>query len=311
MKEYILNYYPKFKCIANKCKHTCCAGWETTIDEKTLNEYRAETSTFSTYLKKGINFKKSTFKMGKARRCAFLNDEGLCNIILNLGEDRLCQICRDHPRFKSGFCGVTETGLGFCCEEATRIILSFDEKIEPILVKGDNACIELDFCEKALFDFRTLVLGILQDRTISINDRINKVLSLINADFNNIDFTKIVKTYLSLKRLNKSWTARLKSLKNRPFNTVIDKSLSLYCEQFLVNSVYRHVTTAEDIVSAQSIIVAIILSWFIIQNIYSVELIKNEEFATIVDVVREFSAEVEYCPQNTKKLFKFTSKFIK
>ncbi len=311
MKEYILNYYPKFKCIAEKCRHTCCKDWETCIDMQTLGKYRAETSSFSSDLKRGINFKKSTFKMGKDRRCAFLNDKGLCNVILNLGEDSLCQICRDHPRFKSGFSGVTETGLGFCCEEATKIILSFDKKIEPILISDDNDCVELDFCEKAVFDLRTLVLEILQDRTISINDRVDKVLAISNADFNNIDCVKIAKTFLSLKRLNKSWTLRLKSLKSKPFNLSIDKSLSLYCEQFLVNSVYRHLSTAEDITSAQSIILSIVLGWFVIQNIYSVEVVANEEFTTLVDVVREFSAEVEYCPQNLTKLFNFTSKFIK
>ncbi len=310
MKEYILNYYPYFKCVAGNCKHTCCAGWETCIDGQTLGKYRAETSSFSSDLKRGINFKKSTFKMGKDRRCAFLNDKGLCNVILNLGVDRLCQICRDHPRFKSGFSGVTETGLGFCCEEATKIILSFDKKIEPFLI-SDGAYEELDFCEKVVFDFRARALAILQDRNVPINDRVNTVLSITNADFNSIDFFKIVKTFLSLKRLNKSWTTRLKALKGKPFNTVTDNSLSLYCEQFLVNSVYRHISTAEDIVSAQSIMLAIILSWLVIQNVYGLEVVINEEFTTLVDVVREFSAEVEYCPQNLTKLFNFTSKFIK
>ena len=93
MKEYILNYYPLFKCIASECKHTCCACWETDIDNKTLNYYKADNSAFSTTLKKGINFKKSTFKQDKTRRCAFLNDKGLCEIIINLGEEKLCQIC--------------------------------------------------------------------------------------------------------------------------------------------------------------------------------------------------------------------------
>lgn len=311
MKEYVLNYYPEFKCIAQNCKHTCCKDWETCIDKQTLIEYKKEASSFSNKLKNGVNFKKSTFKRGKDKRCAFLNDKGLCEIISNLGEERLCQICRDHPRFKSGFSGVTETGLGFCCEEAGRIIFSFDKKIEPVLVKDDNACEEFDFCEKAVLNFRSLVLDILQDRTTSINDRVNKVLSISNADFNKSDFLKIIKTYLSLKRLNKSWTLRLKSLKSKPFNFSVMDSLSVYCEQFLVNSVYRHLSTADDIVRAQSIIVAIVFSWLLIQNIYSVEVTQNEEFATIVDVTREFSAEVEYCPQNLTKLFNFTNKFIK
>ena len=30
------NYYDKFKCIANRCKHSCCIGWEIDIDEDTM-----------------------------------------------------------------------------------------------------------------------------------------------------------------------------------------------------------------------------------------------------------------------------------
>ena len=31
------NYYMNFKCIADKCRHTCCAGWEIEIDDETLS----------------------------------------------------------------------------------------------------------------------------------------------------------------------------------------------------------------------------------------------------------------------------------
>ena len=47
MKEYVLNYYPEFKCIANECKHTCCAGWDMYIDENTLNLYKNDSSDFA------------------------------------------------------------------------------------------------------------------------------------------------------------------------------------------------------------------------------------------------------------------------
>ena len=59
MEEYVLSYYPEFKCIASKCKHTCCAGWEMNIDAESLSAYKGERSVFSNTLSKGINFKKS------------------------------------------------------------------------------------------------------------------------------------------------------------------------------------------------------------------------------------------------------------
>ena len=34
-------YYSDFKCIADKCRHSCCVGWEIDVDERTLVRYRA------------------------------------------------------------------------------------------------------------------------------------------------------------------------------------------------------------------------------------------------------------------------------
>lgn len=34
------DYYPKFSCIADKCKDSCCIGWEIDIDEDTYEFYK-------------------------------------------------------------------------------------------------------------------------------------------------------------------------------------------------------------------------------------------------------------------------------
>ena len=307
MKEYILNYYPLFKCIASDCKHTCCACWETDIDSKTLSVYKDYNSTFKERLDKGINFKKSTFKRDKSRRCAFLNDKGLCEIIINLGEDKLCQICSDHPRFKSNFTCFSETGLGFCCEESARIILSFDKKIEPVLVSDNGSEESADLYEKFVIDYRESALKILQDRTISINERIKKLLNLCNTGLDQKDYKKMVKALLSYEKLNKSWQKRLKSIKNKQNSLLVDSDLSLQSEQFLVNSLYRHISTAEDTLMAHAITLALTYGWFVIEQIYNAE---SKDFNNLIDIVREFSAEVEYSPKNIQKLFNLTCKFI-
>ena len=39
--DYIYpEYYKEFKCIADKCPDTCCAGWKIMIDDKSLEKYR-------------------------------------------------------------------------------------------------------------------------------------------------------------------------------------------------------------------------------------------------------------------------------
>ena len=36
------DYSEGFRCIAGKCRHSCCIGWEIDIDEKTYEKYRTD-----------------------------------------------------------------------------------------------------------------------------------------------------------------------------------------------------------------------------------------------------------------------------
>ena len=38
MKTYAPKYYQQFHCIADKCKHSCCIGWEIDIDKDVFPE---------------------------------------------------------------------------------------------------------------------------------------------------------------------------------------------------------------------------------------------------------------------------------
>ncbi len=307
MKEFVLNYYPQFKCIAGECKHTCCAGWEMYIDSKTLSDYKQKTYIYSA-LESGVNFKKSKFKADKSGRCAFLNDKNLCEIIINLGEQSLCQVCRDHPRFRSFFEDRVETGLGFSCEKATEIILSFEDKIAPLLVSDNGAEEKLSFVNKCVYEFRQNALSIIQERSIDFNQRLKNLLTLCKVEISNRDFNKIIKLFLSFERLDKGWAKRLKKIKDKPFSLEVDSALYHYAEQFIANGLYRHLYNAEDTVSVRAKTVGVIVSWLIIQNVVESE---NANFTTVVDVVRAYSSEVEYSQKNLDKLFNFTYKLIK
>lgn len=129
------SYYNKFRCIASECRDNCCIGWEIGIDRETDQYYRSVKGPFGERLRKGIcRDGDAHFRLEK-ERCVFLNSDNLCDIISELGEEGLCGICREHPRFYEwyedipGMFNITETGLGLCCEEAARLLL---ERPEPI-----------------------------------------------------------------------------------------------------------------------------------------------------------------------------------
>ncbi len=118
------DFYDKFKCTASHCSDTCCVGWEIDIDKTSLDSYSKVKGPFGDKLR--ANIEEGHFKLLPHDRCPFLDENNLCEIYKNLGENSLCDICREHPRFVEVYGDIMERGLGLCCEEATRLLLKGD-----------------------------------------------------------------------------------------------------------------------------------------------------------------------------------------
>lgn len=120
------DYYKNFKCISSECTDSCCQEWEIDIDDETLEYYMQVEGEFGDRLRKHIKIEEmeeAHFIQTKEERCPFLNECGLCDIFIHLGEEHLSQICTHHPRYYDWFLEGEEAGLGLCCEEAARLIL--------------------------------------------------------------------------------------------------------------------------------------------------------------------------------------------
>ena len=91
------HYYKEFQCIAGECPDTCCAGWEIAIDPKSLKKYRKRKGPFGNRLHNSIDWERGVFYQ-YGHRCAFLNDENLCDLQAEGGEGMLCKTCRRYPR---------------------------------------------------------------------------------------------------------------------------------------------------------------------------------------------------------------------
>ena len=115
-------YYSEFRCIADRCRDSCCIGWEIEIDPETARLYAQTGGELGSRFRDSI--RDNCFVLTPDERCPFLNKQGLCDIYRELGEESLCQICSDHPRYFEWFGSVKEGGIGLCCEEAARVILS-------------------------------------------------------------------------------------------------------------------------------------------------------------------------------------------
>ena len=132
------NYYKEFSCIAGSCPDTCCAGWKIVIDNKTLKKYQHFKGPFHNRLHNDIDWKEHVFRQYN-RRCAFLNEENLCDIYTEAGPKMLCDTCRNYPRHIEEFEGLREISLSLSCPEAARILLSQKEKVHSRMNTSDTS----------------------------------------------------------------------------------------------------------------------------------------------------------------------------
>ena len=117
------DYYTEFHCTASACEDTCCAGWQIVIDKKSLKKYKTVKGSFRRRLRRGTDWKEQVFRQKEEKRCAFLNDENLCDLYTALGNANLCRTCRRYPRHIEEFEGVREITLSLSCPEVAKILM--------------------------------------------------------------------------------------------------------------------------------------------------------------------------------------------
>lgn len=174
-------YYRKFCCTANRCPDTCCAGWQIVIDEKTLEKYNKYEGPFGNRLANSIDWREGVFKQYEERRCAFLDENNLCDIYTEAGPEMFCRTCKTYPRHFEEFENVREISLAMSCPEAARLILEPKEPVSFLTVEKPYKEEIYDdfnfFLYSKLTDAREIILNILQDRTWSIKKRMAMVLA--------------------------------------------------------------------------------------------------------------------------------------
>ena len=152
MKIIAPDYYLEFQCIADQCRHTCCQGWEIDIDEPSMRRFNIIPEISAEIDTSG---EVPHFLLSADERCPFLREDGLCRMIKTYGEEMLCQICADHPRFRNYWSDRIELGLGMVCEEAARLILSREEPARLIVIdENDEESAPLTEVEQQLLDYR-------------------------------------------------------------------------------------------------------------------------------------------------------------
>lgn len=311
MKIIFPDYYEKFRCIASACRHNCCIGWEIDIDADSLTYYRSVAGEFGKRLKKNISRKGTPhFILGGDERCPFLNGENLCDIYKELGEEHLCGICADHPRFRNFFSGSTELGLGLCCEAVSELVLSREEPVRFLFGEDDEPEEAADEMEKDVIRTKYDLLGLLQDRRMPLRERIGKAMDLCGVKMPELSRRELAGFFLSLERLDEEWTGLLNELKAA--ENIDLEGFGRYCEPFeyeyeqlAVYFVYRHFGSQIFEGCKAGAMGLAALSLRLLYLLAALEFTRKGEadFALRCELARLYSAEIEYSQENIDMIF--------
>ena len=285
-------YFPKFKCIAARCGHSCCIGWEIGVDEDTLQTYRALKGQMGHAIRQGLveDDEGTTLRLDEQERCVHLDERGLCRIISTLGEGYLCEICREHPRFYHRAGGHMEGGIGASCEEAARLILAEEDYVT--MVRPDGAPAEITPQTGAEFDAfagRTALYAVLSDKALSYGERRRRVAK--NHALPRALSNEALRALLGeLEYFDEAHLPLLQAAVTAPEAEVPE------AERFLAYLVYRHASPAENEREFRcGVSLALLLEALFCRLVGGAGL-------SPVEAARTLSLELEYSEENTEAL---------
>ena len=325
------SYCKDFHCIADKCKDNCCIGWEISIDSASAEYYKSVGGDFGKRLKDNITADDDPSFILQGERCPFLNKQNLCDIIINLGEDKLCQICRDHPRYFEWFADAKEGGIGLCCEEAARIILGNKERFSTYEAEcDDEGC---DDYEEALYDMLTFardeIITTLENSSLTLKERIGAVVNYafeIQFMMDNYKFDKIpIKTNSTAKKadadikgflepfgklepIDDKWLYYLQSLTDSSDSlgaiNIDSKKIDLYLKNIAVYFIWRYFLKGvydEEILSK---VLLTIISVAMIKLMYKKAVLNGEtlDAEKCSMLAKNYSKEIEYSEENLESI---------
>lgn len=175
------DYYKKFNCIADKCPDTCCGKWQIVIDDDSLEKYEDYNGEYRDELRRKVNWKEGVFRHGRSGKCAFLRDDMLCDMYIHMGKESLCTTCREYPRHTEEFENVREVSLSLSCPEVARILMNITDKVAFVTEEDDEDEVFDDFdyfLYSNLEDIREAILNVIQDRSVDIRSRIERVIQI-------------------------------------------------------------------------------------------------------------------------------------
>lgn len=180
MRIRVPDYYHRFHCLAGSCPHTCCEKWEVVIDEETACRYFGVPGPLGDRLREVLVVDEEgdfCFPLAGGR-CPFLNQDNLCEIHQQLGQEATSVTCREHPRFTEDYGAFREISLSASCPAANALLLATEAPLTFLEWETQEPEEEMDPWLSGLLAIRRRMFQELGDRTQPLSARMVSCLLL-------------------------------------------------------------------------------------------------------------------------------------
>ncbi len=239
-----LRYLTRFRCIADACEDTCCAGMQILVsdDDRARKGHvlgaseagRAELAQNLVSLPEAVHGYQWALARDEAGACRFLEPSRLCSLVRRFGDDVLSHSCAVFPRVVQRTPQRADVVAALACPEAARLCLLHEDAVDPVeatpdlasVAAGSRAAEPPHAEDEAVRDEgRTLIL----DRARPLAERLLALWSLgsrlpLEPDSAAYEETHTVKVVQALAAL----VTGLKARGHQRFNALVDSALLTY-----------------------------------------------------------------------------------
>lgn len=288
-------FYHTFQCKANQCHHTCCQKWTIDVDEETAKLYQTLPTPLGEDLRKFMTVDDEGYYFmfsDKQPTCPLLREDGLCRVVLELGEDSLCDTCHMHPRFYKYIEDLELCGVGLSCEESVEKLLA---------TEGDQLqfTIEDDDCEFTAED-RPVLENIFDLLALGINPAICQFT--LNHSIHYCQ--ELVTIYKKTEPIDEEWTKQLTHLEAMLSSTEASTTMDLLKADTIdvsaLNKVYQYILYRQIDMLAEYSLESLVRYAFDATVFIA---LLTHQFGNLPEQIRRWSEQIEYDEDNVAFLF--------
>lgn len=164
MREIKVDFYDRFKCVASDCPITCCKEWKISVDDVTCEKWKrtkwnaCDKEKMTAYLADYLTKKdgSTVIALNKTKECPFLNQQKLCKLVLDYGDNILSKTCMEFPRQVHEFENRREFSMASCCPVVVDILHESKEVSFRHNIDGTE--------ENSLFQMRSLLIDCMKNK---------------------------------------------------------------------------------------------------------------------------------------------------